>query len=164
MRTAGLDGTESFDGTHFRLEDLGFTGLAPRRAGRARQIPEQGVVELESGAYHHYGRVEMQVDAVTALPRRTHIYDGTGARIWEIAFEAVETIGGRSFPTRMRAENPVTREQSTLDWVQIAIGMPVPDELFDLERLDAVIRHGGDPIELPERAPTLAPAPRAEVG
>jgi hypothetical protein len=164
VRTAGLDGTESFDGTHFRLEDLGFTGLAARRAGRARELPEKGVVELESGAYHHYGRVEMQVDVVTALPKRTHIYDGTGARIWEIAFEGVETIGGREIPTRMRVENPVTLERSTLDWVQIAVGLPVPDELFDLERLDAVIRHGGDPIELPAPEPAPASARRAEAG
>ncbi len=161
VRSAGLDGTENFDGTHFRLEDLGFTGLAPRRSGSARELPGQGVVELRSGAYHHYGRVETQLDPLTALPKRTHIYDGTGARIWEIAFERVETIGGHPIPTRMRTENPITLEHSTLEWVQVAVGLPVPDDLFDLERLDAVIRHGGDPIELPEGAP-LPTAPRAE--
>jgi hypothetical protein len=161
VRSAGLDGTENFDGTHFRLEDLGFTGLAPRRAGSARELPEQGVVELESGAYHHYGRVETRLDASTGLPQRTVIYDGTGARIWVLDFEAVKTVGGHAVPTRMQAHNPLTLEESTLEWVQVAVGLPVPAEVFDLERLDAVIRHGGDPLELPE-GPSLPPSPRAE--
>ena len=162
VRTAGLEGTEPFDGTHFRLEDLGVTGLAPRRSGIAQERPDQGTVELRSEPYHHYGRVETELDAITHLPRRTVIYDATDARIWEIVFEGVETIGGHPLPTRMRAENPVTLERSTLDWVQVAVGLPVTDELFDLERLDAVIRHGGDPIELPTREPGLPTAPRAE--
>jgi hypothetical protein len=161
VRSAGLDGTENFDGTHFRLEDLGFTGLAPRRSGSARELPEQGVVELQSEAYHHYDRVETRLDAATGLPQRTLIYDGTGARIWEIEFDAVETIGGHAVPTRMQARNPMTLEHSTLEWVQVAVGLPVPADVFDLERLDAVIRHGGDPIEFPE-SPSLPAAPRTE--
>jgi hypothetical protein len=151
VRMSGLDGTESFDGTHFRLEDLGFTGLRERRQGSARELHEDGVVEISSGAYQHYGRVETRIDRATGLPQRTHIYDGTGARIWEIEFEAVETIAGRPVPTRMSTRNPITRERTTLEWAQIAIGLRIPEETFDLERLDAVIRRGGDPIELPER-------------
>ena len=151
VRTSGLDGTENFDGTHFRLEDLGFTGLRERRGGSARDLDEGGLVEITSGAYHHYGRVETRIDRATGLPVRTHIYDGTGARIWEIDFEDVQSIAGRAIPTRMSAKNPVTRERSTLEWAQIAVGLRIPDEAFDLERLDAVIRRGGDPIELPVR-------------
>ena len=154
VRLSGLDGTENFDGTHFHLEDLGFTGLRPRRGGSARLLEAEGQVEITSGAYHHYGRVETRIDRGTGLPVRTHIYDGTGARIWELDFESVESIGGRAIPTRMRVKNPVTRERSTLEWAQIAVGVSIPDEAFDLERLDAVIRRGGDPIELP-----AAPAP-----
>lgn len=157
VRMSGLDGTENFDGTHFRLEDLGFTGLRERRRGSARELAEGGVVEITSGAYQHYGRVETRIDRATGLPQRTHIYDGTGARIWEIEFEAVETIGGRAIPTRMSARNPITRERSTLEWAQVAVGLFIPEEAFDLERLDAVIRRGGDPIEFPER-PEAAPA------
>jgi hypothetical protein len=164
VRMSGLDGTENFDGTHFHLEDLGFTGLRERRTGSARELPEGGVVEITSGAYQHYGRVETRIDRVTGLPLRTHIYDGTGARIWEIDYEGVESIGGRALPTRMRAKNPMTRERSTLEWAQIAVGVRIPDEVFDLERLDAVIRRGGDPIELPERPEAPAPSARAGPG
>jgi hypothetical protein len=152
VRMSGLDGTENFDGTHFHLEDLGFTGLRERRQGSARELADGGVVELTSGAYQHYGRVETRIDRATGLPQRTHIYDGTGARIWEIEFEAVETIGGRAIPTRMSARNPITRERSTLEWAQVAVGLRIPEEAFDLERLDAVVRRGGDPIEFPEAA------------
>jgi hypothetical protein len=148
---SGLDGTENFDGTHFHLEDLGFTGLHERRQGSARELEGDGVVEITSGAYQHYGRVETRIDRTSGLPQRTHIYDGTGARIWEIEFEAVETIGGRAIPTRMSAKNPITRERTTLEWAQIAVGLRIPEEVFDLERLDAVVRRGGDPIEFPER-------------
>jgi hypothetical protein len=146
-----LEGTENFDGTHFRLEDLGFTGLSERRKGSARELAEPGMVEITSGAYSHYGRVETRIDRGTGLPLRTHIYDGTGARIWEIEFAGVESVAGRAIPTRMSTRNPVTRERSTLEWAQIAVGLRIPDDAFDLERLDAVIRRGGDPIELPER-------------
>ena len=150
VKMSGLEGTENFDGTHFHLEDLGFSGLAARKRGSVRELTEPaGTVELTSGAYHHYGRVETRIDRATGLPLRTHIYDGTGARIWEIEFDRVETIAGRPLPTRMRTLNPVTRERSTLEWAQIAVGLRLPDQLFDLEYLDAVIRRGGDPIELP---------------
>jgi hypothetical protein len=157
VQMTGLDGIENFDGTHFHLEDLGFTGLRDRKSGSARELAEPaGTVEITSGAYHHYGRVETRIDRATGLPQRTHIYDGTGARIWEIDYEQIETVGGKPLPTRMRARNPMTRERSTLEWSQIAVGLRIPDQAFDLEYLDAVIRRGGDPIELP--APTPAPS------
>jgi hypothetical protein len=116
-----------------------------------RELSEPaGAVEVASGSYHHYGRVETQIDRATGLPLRTHIYDGTGARIWEIRFEGVETVSGHPLPTRMHALNPVTRERSTLEWTQIAVGLRIPEQAFDLEYLDAVIRRGDDPIVLPE--------------
>jgi hypothetical protein len=164
VKMGGLEGTENFDGTHFHLEDLGFTGLRERRGGSVRELSEPaGALEIASGPYHHYGRVETRIDRASALPLRTHIYDGTGARIWEIEFEGVETIGGRPLPTRMRTLNPVTRERSTLEWSEIAVGLRIPDETFDLERLDAVIRRGGDPIEFP-KAPLPPTPPSAAQG
>jgi hypothetical protein len=161
VQMTGLDGIENFDGTHFHLEDLGFTGLQGRRGGSARELAEPaGTVEITSGAYHHYGRVETRIDRATGLPQRTHIYDGTGARIWEIEYEAVQTVSGKPLPTRMHAKNPVTRERSTLEWSQIAVGLRIPDEVFDLEYLDAVIRRGGDPIQLPATPAATAAAER----
>jgi hypothetical protein len=151
VKMSGLEGIENFDGTHFHLEDLGFSGLVERRQGSVRELADPaGAVEITSGAYHHYGRVETQIDRATGLPMRTYIYDGTGARIWEIEFDAVETIAGRPLPTRMSARNPVTRERSTLEWTQIAVGLRIPEQAFDLEYLDAVMRRGDDPIVLPE--------------
>ena len=153
IKMSGLEGTENFDGTHFHLEDLGFSGLLERRAGSVRELAEPaGAIEITSGAYHHYGRVETRIDRSSSLPLRTHIYDGTGARIWEIEFDTVETIAGRPLPTRMRTRNPVTGERSTLEWAQIAVGLRIPEQAFDLEYLDAVIRRGDDPIVLPKPA------------
>ena len=156
VKTSDLEGIENFDGTHFHLEDLGFSGLLERRGGSVRALSEpQGTIEITSGPYHHYGRVETRIDRGNGLPLRTYIYDGTGARIWEIEFEAVQMIAGRPVPTRMSAENPVTRERTTLEWAQIAVGLRIPERAFDLEYLDAVIRRGDDPIVLPD-APNVA--------
>ena len=161
VKVSGLEGTENFDGTHFHLEDLGFAGLRERKNGSVKELSDPaGAIEITSGAYHHYGRVETRIDRATGLPLRTHIYDGTGARIWEIEFENVETIGGKPMPTLMRTLNPVTQERSTLEWAQIAVGLRIPDEAFDLEYLDAVIRRGGDPIQLPD-PPKPRPPPSA---
>ncbi len=161
IKMSGLDGIANFDGTHFHLEDLGFSGLSERKRGSVRELSDPaGVVEITSGPYHHYGRVETRIEGSSGLPLRTHIYDGTGARIWEIEFDRVETVAGHRLPTRMRTRNPVTRERSTLEWAQIAVGLRIPEQAFDLEYLDAVLRRGGDPIELPE-APAEAPAPTA---
>jgi len=161
VKMSGLEGTENFDGTHFHLEDLGFAGLRERKNGTVKELTDPaGAVEITSGAYQHYGRVETRIDRATGLPLRVHIYDGTGARIWEVQFENVETIGGKPMPTRMTTVNPVTNERSTLEWAQIAVGLRVPDEQFDLEHLDAVIRRNGDPIHLPDPPPP-APPPTA---
>jgi hypothetical protein len=63
IKMSGLEGTENFDGTHFHLEDLGFTGLHARRSGSVRELAEPaGAVEIASGPYHHYGRVETRID------------------------------------------------------------------------------------------------------
>jgi Outer membrane lipoprotein-sorting protein len=160
VKMSGLEGTENFDGTHFHLEDLGFSGLGARRRGSVRELNEPpGAVEIISGAYHHYSRVETRIDRATGLPLRTFVYDGTGARIWETSFEDVETVAGHPLPTRMRTENPVTRELSTLEWSHVAVGLRIPDEAFDLEYLDAVIRRGGDPIEMSVPAATAAVRP-----
>ncbi len=151
IKMSGLEGVENFDGTHFHLEDLGFSGLSERKSGSVRELSDPaGAVEITSGAYHHYGRVETRIERSGGLPLRTHIYDGTGARIWEIEFDRVETVAGRRLPTRMRTRNPMTRERTTLEWAQIAVGLRIPEQAFDLEYLDAVLRRGGDPIELPE--------------
>src|SRR5262245_46949041 len=160
VKTSGLEGIENFDGTHFHLEDLGFSGLDARRSGSVRELTDPaGAVEITSGAYHHYGRVETRIERASGLPLRTHIYDGTGARIWEIEFDHVETVAGRPLPTRMRTRNPVTRERSTLEWAQIAIGLRIPEQAFDLEYLDAVLRRGDDPIVLPADPAAVAAQP-----
>ena len=40
----------------------------------------------------------------------------------------------------MSARNPVTRERTTLEWAQVAVGLRIPEEAFDLERTGLVVR------------------------
>jgi len=165
VKMAGLEGTEPFAGTHFKLEDLGFTGLAARRGGQSRAEGEgpEARLRLTSAPYHHYGRVETWVDPATSLPKRTEIFDATGARIWQLEFDEVAAAGGAPLPTRMRATNPISGETTLLRWTMVAVGIPIPAASFDLEVLAAKMRRGEDPVQLPEPArasgtePTGAP-------
>lgn len=161
VKMAGLEGTESFAGTHFKLEDLGFTGLAARRGGQSRAEGEgpEARLHLTSAPYHHYGRVETWVDPATSLPQRTEIFDTTGARIWQLEFDEVAEAGGAPLPTRMRATNPISGETTLLRWTMVAVGIPIPAASFDLEILAARMRRGEDPVQLPEPAQASGPEP-----
>jgi hypothetical protein len=161
VKMAGLEGTESFAGTHFKLEDLGFTGLAARRGGQSRAEGEgpEARLRLTSAPYHHYSRVETWVDPATSLPQRTEIFDGTGARIWELEFDEVSETAGAPLPTRMRATNPVSGETTVLQWTMVAVGVPIPAASFDLEVLAAKMRRGEDPVQLPEPDRASGPEP-----
>lgn len=152
VRVANLDGTEAFAGTHFHLEDLGLTGLAERREGAVARTTLEGreLIEISSGAYHHYGRVLTRLAPDSGLPVSTWIYDATDARIWELSFDQPERFGSALLPTRMRAFNPVSREETTLVWQDLRIGARLPEDAFDLEALEVRIRRGDDPVQFPD--------------
>lgn len=164
VKVAGLEGTEPFAGTHFKLEDLGFTDLSGRRGGQSRTEGEgaDARLRLTSPGYHHYSRVEMWLDPATSLPERTEIFDGTGARIWKLDFDQVSDAGGAPLPTRMRATNTMSGEATVLTWTAVTVGAPIPAESFDLEFLATRIRRGEEPVQLPEPARAAGPEGRAQ--
>jgi len=152
VRMAGLDGTEAFAGTHFHMEDLGLTGLVARREGAVGRttVEDRELIEITSGAYHHYGRVLTRLDPDSGLPVSTWIYDATDARIWELSFDSAQRVGEVLLPTQMRAFNPVSREATTLAWRDLVVGARLSEDAFDLEALEVRIRRGDDPVAYPE--------------
>jgi hypothetical protein len=151
VRVMDLDGSEPFAGTHVRLEDLGFTGLAPRRSATVAHAQERGarVVSLTTGPHRSYGRVVTRLDEESALPVSTDIFDGTGALIWRLGYRDVARVGGRPFVTRIVAGNPISEERSEIVWRAAAVGVRLTPEQLLLEYLDTQMRRGAEPVELP---------------
>ncbi len=151
VRMRGLKGTEVFAGTHFRLEDLGFTDLRTRKAGSARRTERDGreLVALSSPPYHYYGRVVTHVDPSTRLPAVVDVYDHTQARIRELRFDGVEAFAGHPFPTRLAFRDEITLAETRLVFDWIRVGLTVRAEDLDLEELERRIQGGEDPVRLP---------------
>lgn len=155
VRMRGLAGTENFAGTHFRLEDLGFTDLHDRRAGAVRKLaePERELVELTSPPYYYYSRVVTRIDPANGLPTAATIYDKTGARIRELEYGRVRSFDGLPFPTRFRFVDEMTRAESRLEVQQLTLGVPLRGEDFDLEELERRMQQGEDPVRLAGQGP-----------
>lgn len=150
VRILGLEGTETFAGTHFRYEDLGFTDLRERKGGTMERVEKKGqeLVELTSPAYYYYGRVVTRLDPTTLLPRKIVIYDNTNARIRELIYDRVEPVGGRPYPRRMRFRDGVTGSESRIMVESLTLGAPLRGEDFDLEELERRIQAGEEPVQL----------------
>ncbi len=155
VRMRGLRGTEPFAGTHFRLEDLGFTALTERRSSEVRRVMREGRerVQLTSGPYHYYSRVITQLDPETGLPTRVVIYDNTGARIRELSYGGVELHGGRPLPTDLHFIDEITGAESRLRLRDVEIDLPLRVEDFDLEEIERRMREAEDPVRLPGEVP-----------
>ena len=153
VRLSNLSGTENFAGTHFRLEDLGFTGFGTRR--NAELLREEGragsEIVLRSGEIegHYTARIDTRLDPATALPRKVVVYDRTGARVWEQRYTRIKESDGVPWPWEWEALNPVTQEQSRLEVEWLRFDLPIGDDAFDLEVLARKMVAGEDPVEIP---------------
>lgn len=158
VRIAGLEGTEVFAGTHFRLEDLGFTDLRERKGGKAEWVEKGGVeyVRLTSNPYFYYGRVVTWMDRAKRLPTRSVIYDKTDARIRELRYEKVRKVGGYEIPTVLEFRDEMTRAETRLQFRNIRVGVPLRGEDFDLEELERRIQAGDEPVRVSGQAPDAA--------
>jgi hypothetical protein len=150
VRYEGFLVTDRFAGSLFRFEDLGLADPQGRRGGEARWHEEGGrrLVRLESGPYHYYARVVTLLEPGSGLPLRVEFYDHTGAKIREEHFEEVRDWDGRPFPSRMRARDHVTGEETRLTVTQALFG-PVRGSALDLGLIADRLRRGLDPVPVP---------------
>jgi outer membrane lipoprotein-sorting protein len=126
---------ESFLGTDFNYEDLGFQGLEysqyalseatdpdGRSCYRVDAVPQQG---------WWYGRISSCIDRKTFLPLRTEYYDRSGV-LWKIrTLAGIETIASHPTPTviTMQTVPAGTLTRITLSHVQYDTGLA--DVLFE---------------------------------
>ena len=156
VRLSNLSGTENFAGTHFRLEDLGFTGFGTRK--NAELLREEGragtEIVLRSGEIegHYTARIDTRLDPETALPRKVVVYDRTGARVWEQRYSRIKESDGVPWPWEWETLNPVTQEQTRLEVEWLRFDVPIGDDAFDLEVLARKMVAGEDPVEIPPLA------------
>jgi hypothetical protein len=150
LAVRGLLATDPWADSLFRHEDLWLSDPSARRNGSVRVIEEGGrrFVELHSGPYHYYGRVETRVDPETFLPVRIRFVDVTGAPIREQHFESVELVDGRPFPKRVRIRDLMSGAESVLRWERVEFGRRIPPSLLDLSALQDRIRKRVDPVPL----------------
>ena len=159
VRLSNLSGTENFAGTHFRLEDLGFTGFGTRKGAELlREEARAGTeIVLRSGEVegHYVARVDTRLDPETALPRMVIVYDRTGARVWEQRYSRIRESDGVPWPWEWETVNPVTQEQTRLEVESLRFGVPIEESAFDLEVLARKMVAGEDPVEMPPLAQGL---------
>ncbi len=100
---------ESFLGTDFNFEDLGFEQLA----AKSHEMVGEDVVdgrpcdEVETIPVDNwwYSKIVRCIDREDYVPRRTKYYDDAGELFKVRTFDDVETIGGHPTPLRLRMDS-----------------------------------------------------------
>jgi hypothetical protein len=117
---------ESFLGSDFNYEDLGFEQLGSVRStvlgadvvnGRACDR-----VESVPARPWWYGRIVRCIDREDHLPRLTEYFDAAGAPYKRRMMDAIETIGGHPTPLRLRIEVIPDRTSSMLTLSDVRYG------------------------------------------
>lgn len=122
---------ESFLGTDFNYEDLGFQQL---------DFQEHRLTDDTKGDCYHvesipsrgwwYGRIDRCIDKKTYLPRRTEYYDRSGT-LWKVrTMGAVKKIGSYPTATEIRMETVPQRTSTTITLTDVAYDVGLPDSVF----------------------------------
>jgi outer membrane lipoprotein-sorting protein len=130
----------SWMGSHFTNDDLvkesdmrkHYTCTAYHADGNTFVI----TVKPKPNAPVVWGKVVMKVEKGTAIPQWTRYYDERGRLKRTMRFENVQTMGGRTFPTRMvlqPADAP--SERTVVTFHHMKFNIPLSDDLFTLQGL-----------------------------
>jgi hypothetical protein len=136
-RTGGLERTDSFMGTEFTYEDLGFATPVERGSGQVARVRDSGraLVQVTSPPYHDYAKVVTLIDPTTALPVRVSFYDASGEPCKVQEYDQLQTIQGRRVPTRVVMRDLRSGSTSTLSFRNIRFDVELPEEISDLAPL-----------------------------
>jgi len=139
----GLRRTDSFLGSEFSYEDL---EIAAPRESEWRHVEhseenDRRVVRVTSGPYASYERVEVMLDAATALPLRVSFFDWEGALYKTETFGEIQTVDGHPMPTRIEMDDVQGGGKSVLRLRNIKLGGPLDEKLFS----ESPLRKGPPP-------------------
>jgi outer membrane lipoprotein-sorting protein len=126
---------ESFLGTDFTYEDLGFQQVEYRQHALLDEAELDGrdcyVVESKPDEGWWYGRVVRWVDQRDFLPRRTEYYDRNGV-LWKVrTFDQVRTIAGRPTWTRLVMKTLPTGTATTIELRDVEYDTGLSSALFE---------------------------------
>ena len=109
---------ESFLGTDFNYEDLGFEQLDARahRIVGEDEVDGRPCDRVETIPVENwwYGRIVRCIDREDYVPRRTEYFDDAGELLKIRTFDQVHTIGGHPTPLRLRMETVPAGTSSTI--------------------------------------------------
>jgi hypothetical protein len=127
---------ESFLGTDFNYEDLGFLQLefeqhALRSNGAAAADGDCYKLESVPASGWWYGRIVRCIDKKTYLPRRTEYYDRAGI-LWKLrTFDEIKKIGLYPTATEITMTTVPTATSTRIRLSDIAYDSRLPDSVFE---------------------------------
>jgi hypothetical protein len=134
----------SWMGSHFTNDDLvqetRFSDDYDFRIASRPDAEPEGVWMIEMTPKPRapvvWGRVEIDIEDESRLPRQTRFYDERGRLMRTLSYHDVQEMGGRTIPSRMRltpADKP--GEYTELIYEEIAFDASIPPGTFTLEAL-----------------------------
>ncbi len=137
---------ESFLGSDFTFADLGFVELRDRDLRllgeeKLMETPAYKIQETLASQKYYYSRIVTWVAKDSMVPLRRDFYDQANA-LWKTElFQDVAVIDGTPTVLRIGVEDKLIDSSSELRVSEVRYDAPVPDELFDPQKLSAVSKH-----------------------
>jgi hypothetical protein len=143
-RMRGGHPTDPFLGSFFTYEDLGFALLAGGGASGVRYFDESGRerVEVRSGPYFIYGRMQAVIDVETGLPVRVLFHDRADFPFRRLRFSDVREVGGHLLPLRIEAEDLLSGMRSRLEFDGVRFDVRPDPALFEPDFAGRPLRRG----------------------
>jgi outer membrane lipoprotein-sorting protein len=127
---------ESFLGTDFNFEDLGYDRLEGQKHEvlGTKNVDGKPCTQVRSTTNDPfgYGHVLRCIDEKTHLPIRTEYYDRAG-KLWKVrTIEVGKAKSGEALPTRIVMEDVQARTRSTIELSNVRIDEGLSEEAFSI--------------------------------
>jgi hypothetical protein len=137
---------ESFLGTDFNYEDLGFESFTSQQHALRGEGHAQGrdcyLVESIPEYGWWYGKILRCIDKDTYLPLRTEYYDRTGI-LWKVrTLDVVDTIDSYPTPTQITMRTVPTGTSTRITLREIAYDTTFPESLLKGSPAEVRAHHG----------------------
>jgi outer membrane lipoprotein-sorting protein len=120
---------ESFLGTDFNYEDLGFQQIDTQQL-RLDESKDCYHVETVPSSGWWYGRIDRCIDKKSYLPLRTEYYDRSGV-LWKVrTLGNVKKVDGHPTATEVKMENVPQRTSTTITLSDVQYDTGFPDSLL----------------------------------